>query len=433
MNRFNRNIPLWELPGGRAYSVDRGVDMSSQKDSEIIERAKEIIISQDLELKRIAEDATELATVSGIEKEFVYIEVRGTSYRVKNPKIKLDINDKVVIEPRTKQIIEKVTSSKKITKIINKVEWDDIVGIDSAKQQMREVIDFPHQYKDIYKHYNKKPAKGILLYGAPGCGKTMLGKAAATSISKLNGSSGEGGFIYIKSTEILDKYYGESESKIRSIFAEGKKHFIKHKYPAIIFIDECDSILGSRSSNSRINDSLVTTFLTEMDGLEESPSIVVLATNRPDVLDSAITRNGRVDRKIKVTRPTIDDAKKLISQLLMRIPINDNIDINVFSLDIAMEIYHQKYSLYKVNIDNYSLQLTLGHIINPAMIIDVIDMAISIALHCDISGGNKTGLIKDDFYQAIYNMQQQNKDIKHGFDGDTIHMPESDSLIYKIA
>src|SRR5208283_4208865 len=175
----------------------------------------------------------------------------------------------------------------------------------------KEAIELPFTHKDIFAHYNKKPPKGLLLYGPPGCGKTLVGKATTNSLANIFGAKAiSSGFIYVKGPEILNMYVGESGRRIREIFQRGRKHFDKYKFPAVIFIDEAEAVLSERgtSRSSDVDKTIVPMFLSEMDGLDENHAIVMLATNRPKMLDPAVVREGRVDRHIKVSRPTVETA-----------------------------------------------------------------------------------------------------------------------------
>lgn len=202
------------------------------------------------------------------------------------------------------------------------VSWDDIGGLAEAKQQLIEAIEWPHKHKALFGAYGLRPAKGILLYGPPGCGKTMLGKAAATSLARLQGKDGAVGFFYVKGPEILHKWVGESESALRALFTKAKAFKAKHGYPAILFFDEADALFQRRGGGrlDGIEKTMVPMMLTEMDGLEESAALVILATNRPDTLDPAIVREGRIDRKIEITRPSLEDCIALAKLALRDTP-----------------------------------------------------------------------------------------------------------------
>ncbi|MGB9674999.1 MAG: CDC48 family AAA ATPase [Candidatus Nanoarchaeia archaeon] len=182
---------------------------------------------------------------------------------------------------------------------VPKVKWSDIGGLEKVKQETREAIEWPLKKPEVFKRMGIRPPRGILLYGPPGCGKTLIAKAVAAE-SQAN-------FIYVKGPEILSKWVGESERAIREIFKRARQ-----VAPCIIFFDELDAIAGRRGAltDTKVTERVVDQLLTEMDGLEELSDVVVLgATNRPELLDSALLRPGRFDRFLLVPPP--DEATRL--------------------------------------------------------------------------------------------------------------------------
>jgi proteasome-associated ATPase len=300
------------------------------------------------------------------------------------------------------------------------VKWNDIGGLAEAKAQMIEAIELPFRYPEIYAHYHKKPIKGVLLYGPPGCGKTMLGKAAATALAELhNGNASSSGFIYVKGPEILDRFVGVAESTIRQIFQRSRKHKEQHGYPAVVFIDEADAILGKRGMgiSSDIERTIVPQFLAEMDGLEETGAIVLLATNRADILDPAITRDGRVDRKVKISRPNMDDSRDIFGLYLKNTPLYNGYTRDELSNVAACELFSDKRVLYSIQLNGNhkgeTRSFTLGNLASGAMVAGIVDQATSISLHRDIKSGKPEGMSKDDLVQAVGCVFQQNFDLNH--------------------
>lgn len=285
------------------------------------------------------------------------------------------------------------------------VEWDDIGGLEQAKNDMREAIEWPFTHKKIYEKYNKKPIKGILLSGPPGCGKTMLGKAAANAIAKLHGQeSTRTGFQYIKGPEILNKYVGATEENIRDIFESAKEHYDYYKYPAVIFIDEAESILSERGSKyTSVMSTIVPQFLTEMDGLGESSAIVMLATNRPDVLDPAVIRDGRIDRKITITPPGKDAARYILEMNMSGVPLG--------------KVYKKKEFIEELLGIVFSEETTLDDgrpfkdVVNGAMLVTLVDMMVSNAINREIQGRSPKGVCEEDAVFAI--KRQIEKNAKH--------------------
>jgi transitional endoplasmic reticulum ATPase len=201
---------------------------------------------------------------------------------------------------------------------IPSVHWNDVGGLDEVKQNLIESVEWPIKYPNRFKQVGIEPPKGVLLYGAPGCGKTLLAKAVATE--------GEMNFISIKGPEIFSKWVGESEKAIREIFRKGRM-----AAPSIIFIDEVDSIIprrGAGYSDSGVTSRVISQLLTEMDGLESLQNVMVIAaTNRPDILDPAMLRPGRFDRLIYVPAPDEDSRLEIFKIYTKEMPLDDDVDL----------------------------------------------------------------------------------------------------------
>jgi transitional endoplasmic reticulum ATPase len=198
------------------------------------------------------------------------------------------------------------------------VPWDQVGGLDELKQSLIEAVEWPLSHPKIFSRMGITPPKGILLYGPPGCGKTLLARAVATE-SKAN-------FISIKGPELLSKWVGESEKAIREVFRKAKM-----ASPCIIFFDEFDSIAPSRgrhTSDSGVTEKVLSQFLTELDGLEVMKDIVVIAaTNRPDILDPALIRPGRIDRILLVSSPDEKGRLEILKIFTKEMPLTSNIKL----------------------------------------------------------------------------------------------------------
>ncbi|HJH32821.1 MAG TPA: AAA family ATPase [Methanosarcinaceae archaeon] len=198
------------------------------------------------------------------------------------------------------------------------VRWDDIGGLDKSKQELIEAVEWPLKYPELFNAVNTKPPRGIMLFGPPGTGKTMLAKAVA--------SESEANFISIKGPEMLSKYVGESERAVRETFRKAKQ-----AAPTVIFFDEIDSIAPHRGtgSDSYVTERVVSQILTELDGIEDLKDIVVIAaTNRLDMVDSALLRPGRFDRLISITVPDKKCREKIFAIHLKGKPIADGINLS---------------------------------------------------------------------------------------------------------
>ncbi|TFG18961.1 MAG: AAA family ATPase [Promethearchaeota archaeon] len=194
--------------------------------------------------------------------------------------------------------------------------WDDVGGLEEAKQLLRETIEWPLKYPNIYKHLDAKPPRGILLFGLPGTGKTLLAKALAHE-SEVN-------FISVKGPEFLSKWVGESEKAVRETFRKARS-----AAPCIIFLDEIDAIApvrGSSRGDSQVTERMISQLLTEMDGLEALNNVVIIAaTNRPDIIDPALLRAGRFGRHIEVPLPDLDTREKIFQIHMKNKPVGKNI------------------------------------------------------------------------------------------------------------
>jgi len=225
----------------------------------------------------------------------------------------LDTNQRVILGK-----IPKRESQTLIEDDFKKVAWSQVGGQEKVKKEIQKVLEYPLLHEEILKQMDYQVPKGFLFYGPPGCGKTLVGKAILTEvISKLSeqkNSELQGRFIHVKGPEILNMWLGESERKIREIFKKARDYKEKGQIP-FIFIDEAESILGTRQAwrGSNISNTVVPMFCAEMDGIQSlRDTVVILATNRPDLIDPAIIRPGRIDRKIKVQRPNREECKQIL-------------------------------------------------------------------------------------------------------------------------
>ena len=202
---------------------------------------------------------------------------------------------------------------------VPQVTWNDIGGLEETKDHLQEMVEWPQEYPDEFENMGIEVPKGILLYGLPGTGKTLLAKAVANE-SNSN-------FISVNGPELLSKYVGESESAVREVFKKARQ-----VAPCVLFIDEIDSIAprrGSRSSDSGVGDRVVNQLLTELDGIESLEGVTVIAaTNRPDMIDPAIMRPGRIDRNVEVEVPDTEGRKKILEVHTRDMPLADDVDLD---------------------------------------------------------------------------------------------------------
>ncbi|ADV64559.1 CDC48 family AAA ATPase [Desulfurococcus mucosus] len=200
---------------------------------------------------------------------------------------------------------------------VSRVTWEDIGDLEEAKQKIREIVELPMKYPELFEHLGIEPPKGILLYGPPGTGKTLLAKALANEIGAY--------FITINGPEIMSKFYGESEERLRKIFEEAQANA-----PAVIFIDEIDSIAPKREEvTGEVEKRVVAQLLTLMDGLKERGKVIVIgATNRPDAIDPALRRPGRFDREIEIPPPDKRARKEILAVHTRNMPLTEDVDLD---------------------------------------------------------------------------------------------------------
>ncbi len=241
--------------------------------------------------------------------------------------VRLDTSGRIAVEH-----IEKKDSRDYFLENIQPVEWSQVGGQDIAIQLIKETIEMPLLNKDLYAKFGKKSVKGVLLYGPPGCGKTLIGKATAYNLakeySKRKGKEVKEYFMSISGPKILNMWVGETERMVREIFATAREK-AKDGYLVFIFMDEAEAILRTRSSgrNFSMSNTVVPQFCAELDGLESLENVVlVLTSNRPDYIDPAILRPGRIDRKVKIVRPDREAARTIFNIYLGGdLPLDDNL------------------------------------------------------------------------------------------------------------
>lgn len=300
------------------------------------------------------------------------------------------------------------------------ITWDDIAGCEEAIAAMREAVEHPQRHRELYAAYGQEPSRGVLLYGPPGTGKTLLARAAASALGAdleapaleparrdpfgfMPAEPAPRGWHYVKGGELQKPYVGESEALIVKMFADCRKYRAATNKPAVIFIDEADAILGDRSRTGFLQSHLVPTFLAELDGLHESGAFVLLASNRPDTIDPAILRDGRIDRRILVPRPTREAAMRLLQLALRKRPLQGELG-DLVTRGIG-SIWSSSLALYELQFASGERErVTLADAISGAMIVGLVQRAGVLALARDRAAGAKepSGICFDDLAAAIW-------------------------------
>jgi len=238
----------------------------------------------------------------------------------------LSVGDHLLYDPRSGYVIEKLPKSEAEELVLEEVpdvSYEHIGGLAKEIEQVRDAVELPFLHPQLFAEHKLSPPKGVLLYGPPGCGKTLIAKAVANSIAKklshLTGKHLRSFFLHVKGPELLNKYVGESERQVREVFKKAKERAADGN-PVIVFFDEMDALFRTRGSgiSSDIESTIVPQFLSEIDGVERLRNVIVIgASNRQDLIDPAVLRAGRLDIKIKISRPDAAAARDIFSKYLV--------------------------------------------------------------------------------------------------------------------
>jgi len=362
----------------------------------------------------------------GMNSRIVY---RGEALR----KSTLAAGDEVRLEPNFKVALESFASTENrdyFLEEVPQIPWEKIGGQEEAIQVIRDTIELPLLHPELFARFGKKPLKGILLYGPPGCGKTLIGKATAYNLTqtfnKHSGKDLKDYFMLINGPQLLNMWLGETERQIREIFTTAREK-AKSGHLVFIFIDEAESILRTRSSGrtSHIQNTVVPQFSAEMDGLIALENVVVLLTsNRPDYIDPAILRPERIDRKVKVKRPDLEASKQIFD-----IYLHENVPFDPALLkehkgDVEKArkalVEHAVHETFRVSSDTEFIEvftrsggietLHFKDLLSGALIMSMVERAKDFVIKRSIENkSDKEGLGKADLSKAITSEFRENE------------------------
>jgi proteasome-associated ATPase len=347
--------------------------------------------------------------------------------------VKLKVGDHILMDGKSGYLLEKLPKSEVEDLALEEVpdiNYEDIGGLTTQIEAIKDAVELPYLYADYYREYQLTPPKGVLLYGPPGCGKTMIAKAVANNlaqkISQKRGEKVQGFFLNIKGPELLSKYVGETERKIREIFVKAREK-ASEDVPVIVFFDEMDALFRTRGSgiSSDVETTIVPQLLAEIDGVEHLKNVIVVgASNRQDLIDPAILRPGRLDVKIKIERPDRSAAVDIFNKYLTGdLPIHEG-ELKQHGGEMQPTLDHLIAAavdeMYSLEEENRFLEVAYANgdkevlyfkdFSSGAMIESVVRRAKKLALKRYIQTSEK-GINLDDLLAAVREEFKENEDL----------------------
>jgi proteasome-associated ATPase len=415
------DVKLEDLRHGQEVMLNEAMNVVAARGHE---RTGEIVM-----LKELLDDGERALVIGHTDEErVVYLAdvLRGQPLRS---------GDSLLLEPRSAYAYERIPKSEVEELILEEVpdiDYDDIGGLAKQIEAIRDAVELPFLHADLFREHELRPPKGILLYGPPGCGKTLIAKAVANSLAKKvetvrgDGSVAKSYFLNIKGPELLNKYVGETERHIRLVFQRAREK-ASEGTPVIVFFDEMDSIFRTRGSgvSSDVENTIVPQLLSEIDGVEGLENVIVIgASNREDMIDPAILRPGRLDVKIKIERPDAEAARDIFSKYITTtLPIHAE-DLAEHSSDVqatvAAMIQRTTERMYSETEENRFLEVTYANgdketlyfrdFNSGAMIQNIVDRAKKMAIKDLLTSGTK-GLRVSHLLAACVDEFRENEDL----------------------
>ncbi len=408
-------------------SLERGQEVALNESLNVVLARGLEVSGEVVVLKEILEDERRVLVVGRADEERV-CELAGAL--VGQP---IRVGDHLLYDTRSGLVVERLPRpevEELVLEEVPDVSYEDVGGLDTQIEQIRDAVELPYLYAELFQEHQLQPPKGILLYGPPGCGKTLIAKAVANSLAKrvaekTRNASARSYFLNIKGPELLNKYVGETERQIRLIFQRAREKS-EEGVPVIVFFDEMDSLFRTRGTgiSSDIESTIVPQLLAEIDGVESLKNVIVIgASNREDLIDPAILRPGRLDVKIKIERPDQASAKQIFSRYLtVALPLAEAEASAHASPAEAVEqmIGAAVTQMYSDGDDNQFLEVTYQNgdkevlyfrdFASGAMIENIVRRAKKLSIKRQIEGGPK-GIGTDDLIASIRQEFREHEDL----------------------
>ncbi|MEV0964973.1 MULTISPECIES: proteasome ATPase [unclassified Streptomyces] len=423
-----RKLRVNVSPGVEPEELRRGQEVMLNEALNVVEAMEFERTGDIVTLKEILEDGERALVIGHTDEERVV--------RLAEPLLDVTIRpgDALLLESRSGYVYEVVPKSEVEELVLEEVpdvDYGKIGGLGGQIEMIRDAVELPYLYPDLFKEHELRPPKGILLYGPPGCGKTLIAKAVANSLAKkvaeVTGQpAGKSYFLNIKGPELLNKYVGETERHIRLVFQRAREK-AGEGTPVIVFFDEMESLFRTRGSgvSSDVENTIVPQLLAEIDGVEGLENVIVIgASNREDMIDPAILRPGRLDVKIKIERPDAEAAKDIFAKYLTpSLPLHaDDLSEHTGSKEAAVQGMIQSVveQMYAESEENRFLEVTYANgdkevlyfkdFNSGAMIQNIVDRAKKMAIKAFLDH-NQKGLRVAHLLQACVDEFKENEDL----------------------
>ena len=421
-----RKVKVNLHPTIAAADIKPGQELILNEGLNVVEMAGYEVQGEVVVLKEILEDNRAVVTQRADEDK---VGVIADPLRT----AKLKVGDHILMDAKSGYLLEKLPKSEVEDLTLEEVpdvDYEDIGGLTDQIEAIKDAVELPYLYSDYYKEHHLAPPKGVLLYGPPGCGKTMIAKAVANNlaarISEKRGEKVKGYFLSIKGPELLNKYVGETERKIREIFVKAREKAAED-VPVVIFFDEMDALFRTRGSgiSSDVETTIVPQLLAELDGVEAVKNVIVIgASNRQDLIDPAILRPGRLDVKIKIERPDKSAAVDIFNKYMTaHLPIHES-ELRPHGGDmqatLARMIEATIDEMYSLEEENRFLEVTYANgdkevlyfkdFASGAMVESIVRRGKKLALKRYIQTGEK-GIKVDDLLAAVREEFKENEDL----------------------